>query len=555
MKDVTRRNLLTGSAAAVVGGAASTMIGAGSAAAADQENKEDPQSFPEFGPVTVRPDDQQYLDVIRGTNQRWVGDPDFVELVGNADHVVHVLHRALSKGKRVQVRSGGHCYENFVYNPEIDAVIDTSVLNKIYYDPNFNAFVVEAGAELRTVYETLYKGWGVTLPGGSCYAVGAGGHVAGAGYGLLSRQHATTVDYLYAVEVVVVDEFGTPRRIVATRESWDHHRELWWAHTGGGGGSFGVVTRYWFRDPRVPRGADPTKILPRPPEELFIHAIAWPWADITEQSFTRLLQNWGRWHEENSAPDSPFIGLFGLLKLMNVANGQIALTTVMDATRPDSLKLLNAYLDEVTEGVGVHQEAQATRAGEHVPMPQFVEPTPIPWFLATDALSGANPNLRFKNKSAYHRKGWTSSQIAGLYKNLTREDYDNPDVNVQIDSYGGQVNRVAPGETAQAHRDSVLKTQPQVYWTDPAEDELHVGFMQKLYSDVFADTGGMPIPNDVTDGCYINYPDVDTRDDEQNTSGVPFSTLYWKDGYKRLQRVKRRYDPRDVFRHGLSIEL
>ncbi len=65
----------------------------------------------------------------------------------------------------------------------------------------------------------------------------------------------------YAVEVVVVDEAKTARRVVATREADDPNRELWWAHTGGGGGNFGVVTRYWFRSQGVD-GRDPLRRCP-----------------------------------------------------------------------------------------------------------------------------------------------------------------------------------------------------------------------------------------------------------------------------------------------------
>jgi aclacinomycin oxidase len=46
---------------------------------------------------------------------------------------------------------------------------------------------------------------------------------------------------------------------------------------------------------------------------------------------------------------------------------------------------------------------------------------------------------------------------------------------------------------------------------------------------------------------------VDLADPEWNTSGVPWSTLYYKANYARLQRVKARWDPLDVFHHALSI--
>jgi FAD/FMN-containing dehydrogenase len=51
----------------------------------------------------------------------------------------------------------------------------------------------------------------------------------------------------------------------------------------------------------------------------------------------------------------------------------------------------------------------------------------------------------------------------------------------------------------------------------------------------------------------INHPDVDLADPEWNTSGVPWHTLYYKDNYPRLQRIKSLWDPRNVFHHALSI--
>ncbi|WP_164214151.1 FAD-binding protein, partial [Stenotrophomonas maltophilia] len=56
-----------------------------------------------------------------------------------------------------------------------------------------------------TVYRTLLNGFGKTLPAGSCYSVGAGGHITGGGYGLLSRLHGLTVDWLTGVDIVTWD--------------------------------------------------------------------------------------------------------------------------------------------------------------------------------------------------------------------------------------------------------------------------------------------------------------------------------------------------------------
>jgi hypothetical protein len=55
--------------------------------------------------------------------------------------------------------------------------------------------------------------------------------------------------------------------------------------------------------------------------------------------------------------------------------------------------------------------------------------------------------------------------------------------------------------------------------------------------------------------AFINHPDTDLADPTLNTSGVLWNTLYYKENYPRLQRIKARWDPRSVFRHALSIRV
>jgi FAD/FMN-containing dehydrogenase len=108
------------------------------------------------------------------------------------------------------------------------------------------AVAVEAGATVGETFRVLFEEWGVVVPLGEYPEIGIGGHVAGGAFGFLCPQLGLAADYLHAVEVVTVDAAGRARAVVATREASDPHRELWWAHTGGGGGNFGIVTRYWF---------------------------------------------------------------------------------------------------------------------------------------------------------------------------------------------------------------------------------------------------------------------------------------------------------------------
>ncbi|HYS40840.1 MAG TPA: BBE domain-containing protein, partial [Pseudonocardiaceae bacterium] len=165
---------------------------------------------------------------------------------------------------------------------------------------------------------------------------------------------------------------------------------------------------------------------------------------------------------------------------------------------------------------------------------------------------GSEQNRRFKLKAAYLRKGYNDEQIATLYRYMSTQDYIPALILI---GYGGQVNTVATDATAIAQRDSILKAAFLSVWGNEAQDEEVLTRVRKLYRDLYAETGGVPVPNEYNDGSYINYPDADLADPAWNTSGVPWTTLYYKDNYARLQQVKKHYDPRNTFHHRLSIEL
>ncbi|GGS57823.1 FAD-binding oxidoreductase [Actinokineospora fastidiosa] len=495
---------------------------------------------PDFGPAVIEADDPRYESMLRGANHRFVAKPDRVCVVTTTEQVVRVVGEAVAGGLRVTVRSGGHGYEGFTA-AEGGVLLDMSEMASVYFDAHRAAFAIEPGATLGHVYRVLFKGWNVTIPGGECTEVGVGGHFAGGGYGPLSRRLGAVVDYLVAVEVVVVDADGTARAVVATNEPDDPHRDLWWAHTGGGGGNFGVVTRYWVRAPGA-TSTDPAELLPKAPSRWRIGYCMWPWAEMTEESFTTLLRNVGTWFEENSAPGSRHAQHSASFYASHRSGGALLVQAMVDDDVPDAAALLDEYFDAVSEGVGV--------AGTRT---QSVKP----WLFFAAYPNWGDPGTpdvrRAKLKAAYLRKGYTDPQLAAVWEHLTREGSEHNQF--ILIGYGGQVNTVAPDATATAQRDSVLKAAFMSVWGDEADDHDRIGRLREFYRDVYAETGGVPVPGEHSDGSYINYPDIDLADPEWNTSGVPWSTLYYKDNYPRLQQVKAKYDPRDVFHHGLSVEL
>ncbi|MFC4999518.1 FAD-binding oxidoreductase [Dactylosporangium cerinum] len=479
---------------------------------------------------------------MRGTNLRFVGSPDAVHLVHSTEQVVATVRQAVQSGRRLAVRSGGHCYENFVADPAVRVVIDLSPMRAITFDPVRNAFCVEAGATLGEVNDTLYKGWGVTIPAGACPTVGVGGHITGGGYGALARTYGLSVDYVQAVEVVTVTAAGTVKVVVATSATGDPNRELWWAHTGAGGGNFGVVTRFWLSN-GAPRGTEPSQLLPRPPRELLVSNVSWAWSELNETSFSRLMRNFSGWYERNSDPSSPYTALFSELKPTHRAAGAIGLTTQVDTAAPGADRLLDDYLAAVNHEVGVQFAVGERRR--------------IPWLHATrwSGFTGPDPTMCFKGKPAYLRRTFTAAQVSAMYRHLTRTDYSHGGALMLISGYGGAVRNVAPTATAVAQRDSILKLQTAVLWPSGDDETRHLAWVREFFRDLYAATGGVPVPDDVNDGMFINYADVDVRDPQWNTSGVPWSALYFKQNYPRLQAAKAKWDPRNVFRHGLSIEL
>ncbi|REK90083.1 FAD-binding protein [Streptomyces inhibens] len=535
----------------------------------------------------VVPGDPRYEALRRGFNQRFIATPDYVSVVSSTSEVVAALNKYLaghrsdeSLHRRITVRSGGHCYENFVCGDDVGVILDLGQMDRAYLDQEMGAYCVEAGANNWHVATHLYAPFGVALPSGSCYSVGAGGHVTGGGYGLLSRQHGLTVDYLYAVEVVVVRDGQHAEVVIARRDSPERElRNLWWAHTGGGGGNFGVVTRFWFKG------------LPKPPSEVLLHAVAWPWEKLKKhpERFKSLVRNYGLFFERENTQELPkslrgdYSDMFTLLKLTQRANGKVGLITQLDATRPDSVERLTAFLKWITKDLRIDPTPLDRRMGEHAPMGGLQVPTRLPWLTATQTLNGSGDNQCGKYKSAYMTRGFTEPMLNAIFRHLTRDGYENPQALLQVDSYGGAINLPESDDTAVYQRSSVLKLQYQTYWSwekdsnkdgvaDPHDAEVdasiaapHLRWIREFYRDVYKDTGGVPIlspagtaagatAKTVTDGCYINYPDTDLDDPEWNRSGQPSHLLYYGDNYGRLQETKEYWDPRNVFRNAQSVQ-
>ncbi|WP_405132898.1 FAD-binding oxidoreductase [Nocardia sp. NBC_01388] len=486
-------------------------------------------------PAVIGIGDPQYDTLTqRGYNRRFTARPQRIYLPGDAEEVRTAVERSVSDGLRIAVRAGGHGFDNFVDNERTQSIIDIGRLGTVGWDDTQRAFSIDAGTDLGTVYERLLA-WGVTIPAGICKGVGIGGHATGGGYGPLSRQLGLVADHLHGVEVVTVDQSGAATTVLATADS--PNADLFWAHTGGGGGNFGVVTRFLLRS-KDSDGSDPARALPKAPGSMFNTRLVLPFAD--ETSFLRLAGNFIGFFEKHSAPGDPFNALYAPLLLRPGITGS-EIQVLLNADVPDARSMFDEFVAAVWEGV--------TPGPIQLPLEQASYADTV----ARVYYAKGMPGFRVKVKSAYLRKAYSTDQLRVLYRYLTDIRFVG-ESQVEFLPFGGATNAVAADATAVPARDSFMKMLIHAAWRLPWDDERYVAWAREMYRDVYAETGGTPVPDESNGGSYINYPDPDLADAQWNTSGVPWHTFYYGANHARLLAAKAQWDPNTLFQHSLSLD-
>ncbi len=513
-------------------------------------------------PTTVNRQDTRFPIASRGHNLRFpsasADTAGRVEYCENVEDAATALQKVIDAGLRPTVRSSGHCYEDFIVNNPNGAILDVSMLNHVTSGPNGSGpFHVQPGSMLGNIYQEFYKRANVVLPGGTCFTVCAGGHVSGGGYGVLARLRGITVDWLSSVDILTVDANGkvVPRRVDKT-----HDPELFRALRGGQGSNFGMITGFTFNE------------LPPAPIEVMQAGISFDWATMTPDKFVNILITFGKYFEEHDQTKETW-GIFAAMGLNNISSGRFGIG--IEFTNPDGtvkdVSVLNDFMDhfqkckpiaEAPPDYGL-QSGPGRRGGN------FQRPTPgdsvcygehvmtrSSWIESATGGGGGGigGGSRAKYKSAYMKKTFTEAEALALYKLLT--DDRSRGLIVAVDSYGGATNNPARiHDTAIPQRASVLKLQYQSYWQDEKDDEFRLKGIRDTYTAAYSTPVasqahlGTPFWNDHYEGCYMNYPDVDMAAHDF------WPQLFYGTGdlYPLLQRVKKTYDPHNIFHHTMSI--
>jgi FAD/FMN-containing dehydrogenase len=185
----------------------------------------------------VRPGDPSY-DLYRKV---WNGSidrhPAVIARCTSVPEVIAALAFARRTGLVVAVRSGGHSFPGLSVC-DGGVVIDLGSMKQIHVDPDAGTVRAQAGVLLGEL-DRATQAFGLAVPTGSVTHTGLAGLTLGGGFGWLMRKYGLTIDQLLSVEVVTADG-----EVVQASEAVNP--DLFWG-VRGGGGNFGIVTEFEYR--------------------------------------------------------------------------------------------------------------------------------------------------------------------------------------------------------------------------------------------------------------------------------------------------------------------
>jgi FAD/FMN-containing dehydrogenase len=223
-----------------------------------------PVTLPNFDDPAVREllsdpfyiGDQPGLTQSSGWLGAWRSAPSaYVVAAESAADVAVAIRFARAHNLRLVVKGGGHSYLGASNAPD-SLLVRTRPINAITVHDAFTprgsraapvpAVSVGAGCIWLHVYQAVTGGAGRYVQGGGCTTVGVPGLVQGGGFGSFSKAYGTVAASLLEAEIVTAD--GRTRIVNKAREP-----DLFWALKGGGGGTFGVVTRVTLATHELPK--------------------------------------------------------------------------------------------------------------------------------------------------------------------------------------------------------------------------------------------------------------------------------------------------------------
>jgi FAD/FMN-containing dehydrogenase len=394
------------------------------------------------------------------------------------------------QGLDLSIRGAGHNIAgSAVCNDGL--MIDLSGMKRVRVDPGQRLVSVEPGATLGDL-DRATQTHGLAIPVGINSTTGIAGLTLGGGFGWLSRKYGLTIDSLVGADLVTADG---QQLAVSARENQD----LFWAIRGGGG-NFGIVTRFEF------------KLYPVGPEVL-AGLIVYPMDQARKvlsqyrQFAASAPEELNVWVVMRQAPPLPFLP-------ESVHGRGVVVLAVF-------------YCGDVDKGRELIEPLRhfGDPHGEHIGVQPYGD-----WQQAFDPL--LTPGARNYWKSLNFTE-LTDGLFDVTLSAVGRLPTDQCEI--FIGQLEGAPNRVPPDATAYFHRDARFVMNVHGRWNDAAGDKPGIAWSRDFFRSAqpYASAGG-----------YVNFM---TGDEEGR---VPAA---YGANYDRLRAIKQQYDPENVFHHNQNI--
>jgi FAD/FMN-containing dehydrogenase len=433
----------------------------------------------------IGPDDPEYDTARTSFYGGFDNRPEAIVRVANAQDVSRLISFARESATELVVRSGGHGVAGYAV-PDGGIVLDLKDMHGLEIDVKTRTAWAETGLTA-VEYTTAADAHGLATGFGDTGSVGIGGITLGGGVGYLVRKHGLTIDDLLAADVVTAD--GQLLRVDA-----ETHPDLFWAIRGGGG-NFGVATRFQYRLHEVGRIVGGMLMLPATAEVI--------------QEFIALAE---------AAPEA----------LTTIANVMPAPPMPMvPAQHHGKLVIFGmlCYAGEVEDG----ERAVAPFRALATPIVDMVKPSRYPEMYPPDDESYhpiATGRTMFID-SVDRAVADTIVEHLGATDAMMRV--------AQLRVLGGAMARVPADATAFAHRKSRILVNCAALYERADQEAVYAPWV----------TGFAAALKQRDAGAYVNF--LVDEGEARIRDAYPGKT------WDRLRSIKRRYDPTNFFRLNQNI--
>ncbi len=405
---------------------------------------------------------------------------------GTAD-VAHAVNFARIHRLRVSVKGGGH---NVAGQAIVDGglVIDLSGMRAVRVDVRERRLWAQGGCTWADV-DRESQLFGLATPGGLVSSTGVGGFTLGGGFGWLSREHGLACDNLLAAEVVTAT--GTVVQVNAR-----DHPDLLWALRGGGG-NFGVVTALEFQlydvGPVVFGGA---------------------WFYRRDRA-AELLARYAEF--ASRAPGE----LTTLVVLLNAPPAPFLPAAVHGAP----MVAFAACYDGGPEAGAL--ALRPLRQALGAPVADLMGP--IPYSALQSMFDASAPPGRRHYWKSHHLRALDPPTVQSILHAADRAP--SPLTEVHLHHLGGRAAEPPTGGSAYSNRSAPFVLNLIAQWADPKENDTNVAWARDAWERVRPHATGE---------VYVNF--LTETDPEQ------VRAAYAKEPLGRLQALKEKYDPQNLFR-------